>query len=137
MKPLVSIVPTRERVTIEKRKPLTRAQALELAINQAGRCGCLKCGLKLRPLVEGVVDEHIIPLTLGGSNAIENRSLWRKPCSAAKTHGKSGDLSRGFKAKRQAGERKPRVKRPIRSNPKINSRPFATRRKAGTEARIR
>lgn len=103
MKPSVSAIPARPRVVIEKRKPLSRAQTIVMVIQQAGRCGC-GCGVSLDPMGEGVVDEHVVALSIGGGNAMWNRSLWRKPCSAAKTHGKRGDTARTAKAKRQAGE---------------------------------
>lgn len=83
----------------EKRKPLTRAQFGQLMLDQEGRCGC-GCGHKLQPMTEGVIDEHVIPLGLLGSNELTNRSLFRKPCAKAKT-GKGGDLPRIAKAKAQ------------------------------------
>lgn len=75
---------TRERVIIEKRKPLTRAEFGQLMIDQEGRCDC-GCGLKLQPMGEGVIDEHRVPLALGGTNDLSNRHLFRKPCAKAKT----------------------------------------------------
>lgn len=71
-------------VTIHKRKPLTRAQFGQLMIDQGGRCGC-GCGEKLQPMTERVIDEHRIPLAIGGTNDLENRELWRTPCAKAKT----------------------------------------------------
>lgn len=71
-------------VTIEKRKPLTRREVIQLMLDQEGRCGC-GCGVKLEPMGEGVIDEHWIALELGGSNDLKNRYLLRKPCAATKT----------------------------------------------------
>lgn len=101
MKPEFSALAEREPVTIEKRRVLTRVEVIELAVRQGGKCGC-KCGGKLDAMREGVTDEHVIALALGGSNDLDNRELWRKPCSDAKTAGK--DLPAIAKAKRLAGE---------------------------------
>jgi hypothetical protein len=106
---------------VEKRKPLTRREALQLMLDQNGRCGC-GCGFKLQPLGEGVIDEHVTALGLLGSNDLSNRSLWRKPCAAAKT-GKGGDQTRIAKAKRQAGETGQRARREKRGHGAIAQRP--------------
>lgn len=84
MKPSHSIIPERERVEPEARRPLTRRETIELAVRQNGKCGC-GCGEKLNALTEGVTDEHVIALHHGGTNDLANRSLWRTPCSKAKT----------------------------------------------------
>lgn len=101
MKPDFTALAEREPVTIEKRRVLTRVEVIELAVRQDGKCGC-GCGGKLNAMREGVTDEHVIALALGGSNDLENRELWRTPCSQAKTAGK--DLPAIAKAKRLAGE---------------------------------
>lgn len=134
-------------VQIEKRKPLTRAEFGQLMVDQLGRCDC-GCGEKLQPMTEGVIDEHRVPLALGGTNALENRHLFRKPCALAKT---TGDVARIAKAKAQAGETGQRARRerrgkgsiPARVNPwaakgsvKLKSAGFARKSKperAGTE----
>jgi hypothetical protein len=100
---------------VEARKPLTRREYLQLCIDQMGRCGC-GCGVKLDPMGEGVIDEHVIALELTGTNALPNRSLWRKPCSVEKT---KRDAKAIAKAKRLAGETGTAPRRPIpqRANP--------------------
>lgn len=110
----------RKPVAIEKRKPLTRAQFGQLMLDQGGRCAC-GCGEKLQPMTEGVVDEHRVPLALGGSNDLSNRHIYRKPCAAAKT-GKDGDLTTIAKAKRQAGETGQRARREKRGGGSIKAR---------------
>lgn len=100
MKPLVSIIPEPDRST-EARKPLTPKQRAELALAQGGLCGC-GCGGKLNHATEGTIDEHLRALGLQGTNAMENRSLWRKPCSDAKTYG--ADLPTMAKADAQGGK---------------------------------
>lgn len=87
----------RERVIIDKRKPLTRRETIQLMLDQEGRCGC-GCGVKLEPMGEGVIDEHVIPLGIReNANELANRALYRKPCAAKKT---PGDLSAIAKVKR-------------------------------------
>ena len=87
----------REPVKIDKRKPLTRREVIQLMLDQDGRCGC-GCGVELQPMTEGVIDEHIIPLgILENANELANRALYRKPCAAKKT---SGDQSAIAKCKR-------------------------------------
>jgi hypothetical protein len=108
MKPELSIIPEPDRST-EARKPLTRRQSLQLMLDQNGRCGC-GCGVKLDPMGEGVIDEHLTALELTGPNDLANRSLYRKPCAKAKTSGK--DAPAIAKAKRitarETGTRRPR-----------------------------
>lgn len=103
MKPDVTIVPGREPVTANTapRRALTRKEYLQLCIDQSGKCAC-GCGGKLDALREGVIDEHRVARALGGSDAIENRELWRKPCSKTKTEER--DIPAIAKAKRLAGE---------------------------------
>ncbi len=103
MKPEITIVPERAPVTANTapRRPLTRAEYLQLCLDQNGKCGC-GCGVKLDALREKVTDEHRIPRALGGSDAVENRELWRKPCSDKKTADR--DIPAIAKAKRLAGE---------------------------------
>lgn len=87
----------RERVQIDKRKPLTRRETIQLMLDQEGRCGC-GCGVKLEPMKEGVIDEHVIPLGIReNANELANRALYRKPCAAKKT---PGDQSAIAKCKR-------------------------------------
>lgn len=91
---------------IEGRKVLTVRQAVHLAVQQRGLCGC-GCGEPIDALGEGFIDEHVIPLALTGSNDLENRALLRRPCALEKT---KGDVSRIAKAKRQSravGPREP------------------------------
>jgi 5-methylcytosine-specific restriction endonuclease McrA len=108
-------------LTIEKRKPLTRAEFGQLMIDQEGKCDC-GCGEKLQPMGEGVVDEHRVPLALGGSNDLSNRHLFRRPCALAKTN--DGDLKRVAKAKRQGGEKGQYARRKLRGGSSIKGRGF-------------
>lgn len=79
-----------ERVEPTKRKPLTKAQKAFLLDQQGDLCG--NCATPLVAALEGgakvygpMIDEHILPLFVGGSNDLENRAMWCVPCSSAKT----------------------------------------------------
>lgn len=70
----------------EDRKPLTSKQYAELFLAQDGKCA--HCGQRLE--VKGgqeveVIDEHVEPLWRAGTNAMNNRQLWCKPCTKPKT----------------------------------------------------
>lgn len=106
---------------IEKRRPLTRAEFGQLMIDQEGRCAC-GCGEKLQPMTEGVIDEHLRALALLGTNALENRALYRKPCARKKTD--EQDTPRIAKAKAQAGETGQYARRQKRGGSSIKSVPF-------------
>lgn len=106
---------------IEKRRPLTRAEFGQLMIDQEGRCA-RGCGEKLQPMTEGVIDEHLRALALLGTNALENRALYRKPCARKKTD--EQDTPRIAKAKAQAGETGQYARRQKRGHGSIQSRGF-------------
>lgn len=115
MKPDISLIPEREPVPANTapRRPLTRAEYLQLCLDQNGRCAC-GCEVKLDALREGVIDEHRIARALGGSDALHNRELWRKPCSDQKT--READIPAIAKAKRLNGETgQNRRSKPIKS----------------------
>jgi len=101
VKPDLSILPARERVVIEPRKPLTKAPAMAILVRDGIMCGCGKCDRALDPFGEGVIDEHVIRLDMGGTNALSNRRIYRKPCAAAKT---TAEAKPAAKVKRLAGE---------------------------------
>jgi 5-methylcytosine-specific restriction endonuclease McrA len=70
-----------------------------------------------RRLLAAMVDEHVLPLALGGSNELANRELRCPACAKAKT---SKDLRAIFKVKRI--QRRQRGEEPAKQ--KIRSRPF-------------
>lgn len=100
-----------------KRKPLTPTQRLKLFEAHKGLCGL--CGAPIKA-GEQWIDEHIIPLGLGGSNDTENRAPVHVQCANSKTHGKDGDAAKIAKAKRV----KIRHLGISRSKQKIQSRGF-------------
>jgi 5-methylcytosine-specific restriction endonuclease McrA len=80
------------------RKALTPTQRLKLFEAHKGSCGI--CGAQIRA-GDQWIDEHIIPLGLGGSNDMENRAPVHVQCAHSKTHGSQGDVAKIAKAKRQ------------------------------------
>lgn len=107
---------------IEKRRPLNRRDFAHLMLEQNGICGC-GCGVKMSA-AEGIIDEHRVPLALGGTNAIENRHLFREPCAKRKTKGDAGRIA---KAKAQGGETGQRARRDRRGAGSIKSAGFGPR----------
>jgi 5-methylcytosine-specific restriction endonuclease McrA len=105
-----------------KRKPLTPTQRLKLFEAHKGLCGI--CGAQIRA-GDLWIDEHIIPLGLGGSNDMENRAPVHVQCAHSKTHGSQGDVAKIAKAKRQ----KMKSLGIERQKVKIKSRGFLTSRK--------
>jgi 5-methylcytosine-specific restriction endonuclease McrA len=81
--------PRRQAVEITERQRLTAAERRGLLERQAYVCA--SCPTKLTLEIEGrvvlgaMVDEHIIPLALGGSNDLSNRALLCPACAKAKT----------------------------------------------------
>ncbi len=67
---------------LEPRKPLTRNQRLKAHDEHGGTC-CV-C---LQPIDKGerFIDEHIIPLALGGTNDKSNRGIAHVICARLKT----------------------------------------------------
>jgi hypothetical protein len=125
----IAPVPHRERVQIEKRRPLTRRETIQLMLDQNGRCGC-GCGSRLEPMKEGVIDEHVAMLAMGGPNDLRNRSLWRKPCSAAKT---KVDVAMNAKANRLIKKADPEQREPSR----LQSRGFDKSKSRGLDGHVR
>lgn len=79
----------------ERRKPLTRAQRLRMHDEHGSKC--VIC-LEPIPAGEPFIDEHVIPLALGGSNDKFNRGPAHIGCAKIKTQ---RDQRMIAKAKRQ------------------------------------
>lgn len=101
----------------EPRKPLTRRQYAYLFFRQEGLCGC---GQKMDALQDKITDEHIKPLSMGGSNDLENRALWLTKCTKEKT---AKEATVRAKSERQSG-RKGQYARRRKNGPQIKSRGF-------------
>jgi 5-methylcytosine-specific restriction protein A len=83
-----------EPVSPVRRKPLTYRQRIE----QHDRCGGVCCVCNL-PIARGepFIDEHIIPLAMGGSNAPENRGIAHIKCATRKTKKDASVLAKTLK----------------------------------------
>lgn len=79
----------------ERRRPLTRAQRLRMHDEHGSKC--VIC-LETIPAGEPFIDEHVIPLALGGSNDTSNRGPAHVGCAKIKTQ---RDQRMIAKAKRQ------------------------------------
>ena len=119
MKPDISLIPEPDKSTAV-RKPLTKKQRAEMLLSQNGYCGC-GCGVKVDHVREGSVDEHMDPLALTGTNDLENRKIFRKPCAADKTKNDFGNIAR---AKRMGGEKGQVFRRQKRGHGLIKSAGF-------------
>lgn len=117
-----SLVTPRDPVVVEKRRPLKRWEIVFLTLDQAGLCGC-GCD---RPLLcpEGFIDEHVMPLWLGGTNDILNRKLYRKGCARIKT---DREATWRAKTERQSGGRGSQTARRERNGSRLQSRGFDKR----------
>lgn len=98
---------SRSPVIPERRKPLTRRQRMEMHDRHGSKC--VIC-LEVIPPGEPFIDEHVIPLALGGLNDQSNRGPAHIPCAKIKT---KRDQNMIAKAKRMRlkhlGFKKPRT----------------------------
>lgn len=81
-----------------ERKRLSPSQKLKLYERQKGICPL--CDRTMHR-GEKLIDEHMRPLGLGGSNDLGGRAIVHAICAAIKTNGPDGDLARISKAKAQ------------------------------------
>lgn len=106
-------------VTIERRKPLTRKQRVEAHDKHGGTC-CV-C-LEPIPPGEPFIDEHIIPLAIGGSNDQGNRGIAHIQCAKIKTRRDQNMIAKAIRVRaKHLGIKK-------RTGRKIQSRGFESRR---------
>lgn len=95
------VEPTFEREPLDAtpRKRLTPSQKAEILSRQDDNCA--GCGTSLlwsatedgQKVYGPMIDEHIIPLELGGSNDLSNRDLRCVPCAKAKTRKDVKDIA--------------------------------------------
>lgn len=107
-----------EDVGTTRRKPLTTSQKLKLVEDQKGICPL--CNQRMVP-GEKLIDEHLQPLGLAGSNDLGNRAMVHATCAYAKTFGAEGDIAKIAAAKRK----KARSLGLVAPKQKIQSRGFA------------
>jgi 5-methylcytosine-specific restriction endonuclease McrA len=113
--------PSRQAVEVTERQRLTAAERRKLLERQTYVCAA--CPTKLTLEIEGrvvlgaMVDEHIIPLALGGSNDLSNRELLCPHCAKAKT-------LKDLRAIRKAARIQRRLKGEDPPKQRLNSRGF-------------
>lgn len=123
--------PANDDVGTTVRRPLSPRQRLEMWERHKGVC-CI-CTFKIDGIREPWIDEHIIPLAMGGSNDPENRGPAHVSCAKVKT---SADLRNVAKAKR-VKQRHLGIKKPSRmpgsrdSNIKLTMRGEVVDRRTG------
>lgn len=96
----------------ERRKPLTRKQRVD-AHDRHGSICCI-CGLLIPP-GEPFIDEHVIPLGLGGSNAQSNRGMAHIPCAKIKTQQDQNMIAKAIRMRAKFLGIKKRTGRKIQS----------------------
>ena len=118
---------TPEPVDATPRQRLTLAQKTEILNRQHDLCA--GCGESLiwividgKSVYGPMIDEHIIPLELGGSNDLSNRELRCAPCAKAKTRQDRKDIA---KVRRQRLKHTGEFPEPVR---KLKGRGFAPSR---------
>ena len=116
----------RERVEATERRRLTPREKAILLERQHDLCGG-PCGQSLvwMTLDNGtkvygpMIDEHVLPLGLAGSNDLSNRAMWCVDCAKAKTR---EDIKRIRKAQRLERDNDPETRR--RSKFRLRGRGF-------------
>jgi 5-methylcytosine-specific restriction endonuclease McrA len=87
------------------RKPLTageRRLILERQDHACPRCkGSLRIEIDGRSMLVPMIDEHIIPLDLGGSNDLSNRELRCVPCAKEKTRADRKAIAKAARIRRR------------------------------------
>lgn len=72
---------------MRKRKRLPIRWVKLLLKRQGGTCAVAKCGVPLTLVQRNWIDEHRVPLALGGTNALKNRELRCIAHAKSKTFG--------------------------------------------------
>ena len=110
-----------EPVEATPRKRLTAAERATLLERQQHRCAG-PCGESLiwsvvdgRSIYGPMIDEHIIPLELGGSNDLSNRELRCVPCAKEKTRADRRAIAKVLRIRRRLDGEEPPPRQKIRS----------------------
>ena len=103
---------------VTQRKPLTPAERRLILERQDHECPACKGPLRTKidgqALLVPMIDEHIIPLGLGGSNDLSNRELRCVPCAREKTRVDRKAIAKAARIRRRLTGMEPR-KQKIRS----------------------
>jgi 5-methylcytosine-specific restriction endonuclease McrA len=105
-----------EPVEATERRRLTAAEKAAILARQGALCP--RCAKTLiwavvdgKPVFGPMIDEHVIPLQLGGSNDLSNRELWCVPCAKIKTKRDLKAIAKVQRIRRRAaGEEHPKQK---------------------------
>jgi 5-methylcytosine-specific restriction endonuclease McrA len=108
---------SREPVEATERKRLTLAEKATLLQRQQHRCAG-PCGQSLiwsivdgKPVHGPMIDEHVIPLQMGGSNDLSNRELRCVACAKEKTRADRKAIAKVARIHRRlAGQERPKQK---------------------------
>jgi 5-methylcytosine-specific restriction endonuclease McrA len=111
-------------VEVMERKRLTAAER-SLLLQRQSDCCAGPCRESLvwavvegKPVYGAMIDEHLIPLELGGANDLANRALLCVACAKQKTRADRKAIAKAARIRRrEAGEERPKQK--------IRSRGFA------------
>ena len=106
-----------EPVEATPRKRLTTAERAAIQKRQQDRCAG-RCRESLiwsvvdgRAIYGPMIDEHVIPLELGGANDLSNRELLCVPCAKEKTRADRKAIAKVARIRRrQAGQERPKQK---------------------------
>ena len=106
-----------EPVEATPRKRLTTAERAAILKRQQDRCAG-RCRESLiwsvvdgRAIYGPMIDEHVIPLELGGANDLSNRELLCVPCAKEKTRADRKAIAKVARIRRrQAGQERPKQK---------------------------
>jgi 5-methylcytosine-specific restriction endonuclease McrA len=111
---------------VEDRKPLTRKQVAALFLRQDGRCALCSQKLETKGHVPvNFIDEHLKPLSMLGTNDLENRALVCKPCARSKTDTETPIRAKAYRQRDRAiGALKP------------SGRPLAGSKRSGWKCRL-
>lgn len=94
-----------------KRKPLTKRQRVRMHDEHGSKC--VVC-LEPIPAGEPFIDEHIIPLAIGGSNDASNRGPAHVGCAKIKTVRDQAVIAKSYRVRaRHLGIKKTPKGRPI------------------------
>lgn len=77
---------------VEPRKPLSKLKRAKMFAEHGGIC--VICKLKIDAIKERWIDEHILPLSRGGTNDMSNRGPAHERCATTKTAADKAGLAK-------------------------------------------
>ncbi len=114
----------------QQRRRLTRVEFAQLMLEQGGRCAA--CRRKLQAHL--IVDEHLTPLDLMGSNDLSNRALLCTTCARGKTDDDLANIRHGRRVRGETGQKRRRANRKLK--PWTQPRTFLTNRDGPLKRRM-